>query len=168
MVMLMPIVIVGIVAGAAALAILVLRSNGAVVFLSLCAGSLLVTKLGYDATNAARMLTRNEVITNNGVQLAVLLVPAVLAALFTRKVMSSSRFVLNIVPAVATGALAALLSVPLLPGHLQESITTAEQWNTLLRYQSAVLIVGIVACLIALWLMAPKHRNDHDKKHKKH
>jgi len=164
----MPIAIVGIAAAVAILALLVLRSNGPVVFLSLCAGSLLVTKLGYDATNAARMLTRNEVITNNGVQLAVLLVPAILAALFTRKVMSSSRFVLNVVPAVAAGALAALLSVPLLPGNIQTSITTAEQWNTLLRYQSAVLIVGIVACLIALLMMAPKHHKDHDKKHKKH
>lgn len=145
--------------------ILVLRSNGPVIFLSLCVGAVLVRFVGSDAGLLGSALGNNAKAASSYSQLGLLLVPPVLSLFFLRHSIRGTKIVFNILPAIAVGLVGVLLAVPLLPGGVQHNMTGSNGWSLLVHQQEIVVIASSLVCLIVLWL-AP-HR-DTDKKHHKH
>ncbi len=145
--------------------LLMLRVNAALVFLSLCLGSVLVQFIAPDANNMLNLFAphgQNANFGNNSIRLFLLLMPVVLTTLFlVRTVKGKTKAVMNIFPALGVGLLTALLTVPLLSSGVQQEITSSSIWTEVERLQ--VLIVGISAlvCLFFLWLQRPKSGGRH-------
>lgn len=144
--------------------ILLLRTNAAVVFLSLCAGALLVQFAGNEAGLVGSALGNNSDVLNQYFKLALLLLPVVLSAIFLRKTMSGPKGVLNIVPALAVGIVGVLLAVPLLPEAPQNTITALNGWTMLEQSKEFVVVLGALASLMVLWLTHPRHHGRHKRR----
>lgn len=159
-----PVVILGIIAAVPLVLILILRSNAAVVFFSLCAGSVLVSFVGSDASDA---INKSISGANSGsfAKIALLLLPALLSLWFLRKSISPSKLIINTIAAVGAGVSAAVLLVPLLPGGVQFNIEQSQVWRQTSAYQGAVLAATTATAIISLWLT---NRHKDDSKHKKH
>jgi hypothetical protein len=145
--------------------ILLLRSNGAIVFLSLCAGALLVRFVGNEASLVGSAVGNNSSTVSQYFQLSLLLLPVVLSTIFMRKTMTGPKMLFNIPAALAVGAVGVLLAVPLLPAGPQATITGLNGWTLLQRSKEIVVIAGVVASLVVLWITTPRNQEAH-KKHK--
>src|ERR1700744_797814 len=90
-----------------------LRVNGAIAFMSLCLGSVLVTYTSSDVDGVFGSFSssKNTLTTNQWVQLGLLIVPLILTILFTRGSVKGTKKITNILPALAAGLLTALLVV---------------------------------------------------------
>lgn len=140
------------------------RANAAIVFFALCGGSVLERYVSDSAALVAdSVVTRSN--TDSFVHLGLLALPALLTILLLRKSISSSKTVVNVLPAVAVGLTAALLAVPLLPGGLQANVMNAEVWKQLNNYADFILAAGTGVALVALALTY-KMPKDHRRKHK--
>lgn len=151
------------------LLLLILQTHAAIVFLSLCAGSVLISYIGNDAENAASVFSLGT--SNNSdyiIRIAILLVPVVLSALALRGTMKGPRLVMNLLPAITVGLLTVLLVVPLLPPGVEGAINQTKNWAQLVNYQDMVVFVGAVSSLIILWLSHRSSNHEHGGKHKKH
>jgi hypothetical protein len=159
-----PIVLLGIIAAVPLLLILFLRSNAAVVFFSLCAGFVLVTFVGGDASDA---IGKSVSGANSGsfARIALLLLPAVLSLWFLRKSVSPTKLLINTIAAVGASLAVVLLLVPLLPGGVRFNIEQSQIWQQTDSYQGAVLGATTAIAIISLWLT---NRHKDDGKHKKH
>lgn len=149
--------------------IVALRVNAAIAFMSLCLGSVLVTYTTSDAVSIASGLSSHP---GGGitrwVSLVLLIIPFILATLFTRKnVKGGARHVLNFIPALATGVLLALLVTPLLGGALQDQVQQQELWRTLDNLQTAILLGGAFFSLLFI-LVTHRHHHEAEGKHAKH
>lgn len=152
--------------------LIVLRVNAALVFLSLCLGSVLTTFLGPDVNDLFGLMSSHTskglTVSQTTGQLALLAIPVIITILFMIKsVPRGLKLALNLFPAIGVGLLAALLVVPLLPPTLSSHIMSSSSWQQ--AQQARDLIVGASAllCLFALLSLRPKH--NHDEKHgKKH
>src|SRR5579885_508244 len=123
-------ILLGLLAGVPILFMLLLRTNAAVVFLALCTGSVLTKYVSQDALNIAHsIVSSNGEVIDSAVKIGLLLLPALLTALFMRKSASGGKAILNILPAAVTGVLTALLVVPLLPLAAQSNLTTTSTWS---------------------------------------
>lgn len=143
--------------------LLALRTHAAIVFLSLCAGSILLKYIGDDAVLSLSFLWSGEV-AESVIRLGVLLIPVLLSAIFLRRSMSGPKFIVNILPAVVVGVVGALLAVPLLPNATQGNLTGSQAWQTLEQAQELIVGAGILVSLAGLWIA---HRSTHDKGHHK-
>lgn len=154
------------------LIIVLLRVNGAVAFMSLCLGSVLVTYTSSDVdTVFTSFANKKDVLaTNQWVQLALLVAPFLLTILFTRgHVRGGFKNILNVLPALATGLLCALLVVPLLSAGLQRQIHHLNEWHQLSNAQTGVILAGAVFSLVfLLFTHRPRHGEEDKKKHGKH
>ncbi len=159
-----PVVILGIIAVVPLLLILFLRSNAAVVFFSLCAGSVLVTFVGGDASDAVNR-SISGANSGNFAKIALLLLPALLSLWFLRKSVSPSKLLINTIAAVGAGLSAVVLLVPLLPGGVRYNIEQSQIWRQTNNYQGALLGATTVIAIVSLWLT---NRHKDDGKHKKH
>lgn len=142
-----------------------LRVNAAFVFLSLCLGSVLVRFAGDDAASIVSGASTSAYATSSTIQLALLIAPAFLTIIFMMGTVSDKKKILNILPAVVTGLLLALLAVPLLSPGLSSNITQLSAWQQVMQVQSGVIAISTLVCLVFLWASRPKH-DKHDKKHK--
>jgi hypothetical protein len=151
------------------LAILLLRVNGAIAFMSLCLGSVLVTYTSSDVTGVLGGFSASKNLsTNQWAQVALLVVPFLLTVLFTRGSVKGMKSITNILPAAATGLLCALLVVPLLPEALQAQINSQTVWHQLNNAQTAVILGGALFSLMFLLLThRRKHEEEGKKKHHK-
>lgn len=141
------------------------RVNGAIAFMSLCLGSVLVTYTSSDVDTVFTSFTnRHALVTNQWVQLALLVIPFVLTILFTSGSVKGGKTVTNMLPALATGLLFALLTVPLLPADLQRNIHSTEAWHQLDDLQTAVILGGALFSLVFLLFT---HRAKQEDGHKK-
>jgi hypothetical protein len=157
-----PLIILGLIAAVPVVFILLLRSNAAIVFLSLCAGSVLATY----ASNDALSVVSGKVAQNNLpslVQIGLLVVPAILSLLMLRKSVSPAKLPLNAITAVAAGVLVVILVVPLLPGGVQANILQSSIWSQTAKYHSWAIAGGTFITLVSLWLTKP-HKEGHRKK----
>lgn len=152
--------------GLPVLAILLLRTHGAIVFLSLCAGSLLVHYVGNDAALVGSAISNNASISNQYAQMALLLIPVILSAIILRGSMKGGKMIFNIIPAVAVGLVSVLLVVPLLPYGAQNAVTGTRGWDLLSHSQEVVVTASVLASLIVLWFSP--YSSHHSKKHHKH
>lgn len=146
-----------------ALAVISLRVNGAIAFMSLCLGSVLVTYAGGDVSSVALSFapSNNTLTLGEWVRLVLLLVPFVLTVLFTHGSIKGNKKFTNVLPALATGMLCALLVVPLLAANVQRQIMDQELWRQLDNLQTAVLLGGAVFSLLFL-LFTHRTRGGHD------
>jgi uncharacterized membrane protein len=146
-----------------AVIVIVLRSDAAVVFLSLCAGSLLVHYAGNDAGLVGSAIGNNSAVTGQYFQLGLLLVPTALSAVMLKKSMRGGKVVLNVLPAIAVGLVGVLLAVPLLPNGISDAITKTSGWSMLHGNQELVVAASVLVSLVSLWVAhlgsgkKPKH-----------
>lgn len=135
---------------------LLLRTNSAIVFFSLCAGSLLATQLGGEVSLIGASVIKNGEVSNSVAYISLILLPAIFSALFMRK---TANFALNLIPSIAVSGIAVLMVVPLLPQDIRASIIKDDTWELLNSFQPLILSVGVVASIVSLWLSKPKTRN---------
>lgn len=157
-----PAVLLALVIALPALLIVLLRSDAAVVLLSLCAGELLVKYIGSDATNVVAQAAHRDV--SGWAYIGLLLLPAFLSIFALRKSVSSVRLPLNLITGIAVGLVAVLLVVPLLPTSLNIQLTDNFLWDKLQQYQTGIISGSITMALVALWLGGHKigsHRKHH-------
>lgn len=158
-----PLIILALIVGLPVLLTFLLRANASIVFLALCAGSVLAQFVSGDSSSFFNsVIPANGTINYSIVQLSLLFAPAFFTIIFMRKTVKGPKAMVNIVPAVATGVVGALLAVPLLPGGVQHNIVTTNLWQSIEQYQSVVVSVSVVISLFTLWFTKPKH----DKKGK--
>jgi hypothetical protein len=132
----------------------VLRVNAAIVFLSLCLGSVLVKFVGDDANSFIGLFTNSSGYT---LSVILLLLPAAFTTIvMIRTVKGGVRLVLNLLPAAAAGVVGLLLFVPLVSPGLRGSMTAAPMWHDIERAQSLVVGVSTLVSLCFLAVQRPK------------
>lgn len=152
--------------------LMVLRINAALVFLSLCLGNVLVQFVASDASSwlttfSSSHTTTIVTTTNSNIKIGLLLLPALLTAIFMiRTVQDSARLALNLLPAAGVGLLGALLVVPLLTPDLSHNIIASSLWWNAQQAENLIVGGSAVVCLIVLWMQRPKA--GHSKLHRKH
>jgi len=153
-----PLVTIALLVGAPVVLIFLLRANAAMVFLALCAGSVLTQFISSDATNILRsFIPASGTVNFSIIQLSLLYAPAFFTVLFMRKGVAGAKTLINLIPAAATGAVGALLAVPFLPGGVSHNITSSSVWSSLEQYQSVIVAVAVLISLFSLWFSKPKH-----------
>lgn len=150
-------------------AIVWLRVNGAIAFMSLCLGSVLVTYTSSDTTDLLTSFSakNNNLTTNQWVQLALLVLPFILTILFTRGSVKGGKKVTNFLPALSSGLLFALLVVPLLGADIQRHIHKLDVWTQLSNMQTGVILAGAIFSLVFL-LFTHRHKGHEEEGKKKH
>jgi len=151
------------------LAILLLRVNGAIAFMGLCLGSVMVTYVSSDVNGILTSFSasKNTLTTSQWAQMGLLVIPFLLTILFTRGNVHGSKRFTNFLPALATGLLFTLLTVPLLAANVQRHIHKLSVWHQLDSLQTAVILGGAVFSLAFLLLTHRKSHGD-EAKHGKH
>jgi hypothetical protein len=157
-------ILLAAIAGVPVLVALVFRVSAVFLFLSLAAGSLLVTYVGDDASLALGTLVRGQN-TNLIAQFGLLLLPVALTLLLLRKTMPRSRLLLHVPVLVVTGLALAALALPFLDAAAQEKIFANEYGNMLRESQDVAVGAAAILALLLMWLTG---RHKEDKKHKKH
>ncbi len=158
-----PALILGLSIALPAVLIVMLRSDAAVILLSLCAGSVLVQFIGSETDSFVNQASNT--LTGWG-YVGLLLVPAVLSLVALRKSVSSIKLPINVLTSVAAAVTGVLLITPLLPGDLSNNLTGNFLWDKLYQYQSGLISGSIAIALVSLWLSG--HGGFHLKrKHKK-
>jgi hypothetical protein len=153
--------------------LMLLRINAALVFLSLCLGSVLVQFVAPDANEFLQLFSahvpKNVDTGNDNIKIFLLLLPVVLTAIFMiRTVRGKGKLLLNIFPAAGVGMLGGLLLVPLLPAGLSHDIVNSNLWNEAQKAQDLIVGMSSLICLFVLWLQRPKTGSeDKHGKHKK-
>ena len=161
----MPLVILGILIGLPLVLSFVLRVNAGVIFLALCTGSVISEFVSGDASQLFNSIfPHSGNISNSVIELVLLLLPAALTIVFMRRSMTGAKTLVNILPAVASGLLTALLAVPLLSPGTRYNIMGTQAWSILTQYQSLIIGAGAFVSLLVLWSTKPKH--DKKGKHK--
>jgi membrane protease YdiL (CAAX protease family) len=150
------------------LMILSLRVNGAIAFMGLCVGSTLIsyTSSDVDAVFTSFSAKDNELNTNQWVQLGLLVVPFLLTILFTKGSLHGHKRFTNLLPALASGLLFALLVIPLLPSGVQHQIQHQNAWRQLSNAQTAVVLGGAAFSLVFLLFTHRTRGIPEPKKHK--
>ncbi len=127
-----------------------LKSNAALSFLALCAGFVVICFAGADLKNLTGQL--NFKINSSTVNLIVLSVPLVLTLLLTRRTFSGGAArIFHLAVALCTGALLALLAVPLLGGSIRANFAHSNLWSDLRNIQSPAIGAGVFLSLIMVW-----------------
>lgn len=158
--------VLGLLTGVPILLMLVLRVNASVAFLSLAAGGLLADFFAPDTIDLAETLFKSTSPTvYSSLRIVFLLLPMLLTILFLRKSISGSKFLFNLVPTVLTGAVVALLAVPLLPDGLKNNIYGTESWTKLVQVQGIVIGVAVITSMLMLWTTMRPPRDKRKKKH---
>lgn len=161
-----PIVILGLLVGLPLVLAFVLRVNAGILFLALCAGSVLSEFVASDIIQIVNsFFPKSGNLTDSIVNLTLILLPAALTILFMRRSMSGTKTIINIVPAAAAGLLTALLVVPVLPGGVQHNVTTNQIWTLFQQFQSLIIGAGATVSLLVLWSTKPGR--DKGKRHGK-
>ncbi|MGB4800086.1 MAG: hypothetical protein WBP03_01040 [Candidatus Saccharimonadales bacterium] len=149
-----------------ALAVAVLRSSGAMVFLSVCLGSVLATFVAGDASSILSSATPDSGATAmQWAQLGLLVIPVIATVVLTRKKAKGSKLVLGIITALAAGVLLALLAAPYMTEDMRSALTDNELWHQIENLQTAVVIGGAVLVLGNLFMTRYKPEPK-EKKHK--
>ena len=157
-------ILLAVIAGLPVLLALFLRVSSVFLFLSVAAGSLLVTYVGDDAGLALTMIIRGQNTTLIA-QFGLQLLPVVISLLFLRKTLPKSKVLLHLPAIVATGLALAALLLPYLDSKVQQQIY-ANYYGNILRESQDVVVAG--AALLVLMIMWTTYRHKDDKKSKKH
>lgn len=144
--------------------LVLLRTSASIVFLSLCAGALLVAFVGDEAGLVGSMVGNNSLVVSQYFKVALLLLPAVLSAIILTRSMRGPKGIINVLPAIAVGLVGVLLAVPLLPDTPQHAISNVSGWALLNDYKQLVVIASVLVSLIVLWFARPGGHKKHHRK----
>ncbi|HZM64500.1 MAG TPA: hypothetical protein VFB59_05180 [Candidatus Saccharimonadales bacterium] len=149
------------------LALVLLRINAALVFLSLCLGAVLVQYVAGEANSLITLFSKQEgTLSASGIQLTLLLAPAIVTCIVSvLSVHGKLKTMLNILPALASSALGMLLVIPLLPSGLRFELETEQVWQVLVKSQALVVGAGALVSLTFLWMQRGSFKH-HDKRKK--
>ena len=140
-----------------------LKSNAALAFLTLCASFVLITFASADIEDLSHNL--NLQLTGSTLNLILLAVPLILTLLLTRKAFSGRlKSILQWAAALTTGALLALLAIPLLDASLRNNFAGSWGWNNLQKIQTPIIAAGVILSFLLIWFSKHPHAA---KKHKK-
>lgn len=156
-------IIIGALIALIAVILLILRTNSGVVFFSICAGSVLVAQISSEASLISSTVIKNDNLNKSLVSISLIILPAVLSAIFMRGTVGASKLLLNLLPSIAAGSLSAILIIPLLPATVSSQILVSDIWGKLQHYQPIILVVGVISSIVMLWITQRS-----GKKHKKH
>lgn len=155
-------IILGIVLGLPLLLGIIFRVNSSYLFFSMLAGELLARYFSDDTELVTRLVTRQESVLVYS-ELALLLVPVILTAVFLRKTLSKGKLLLYIIPFLITGFVLAAFALPLLPEALQQEVRSVHAGQRLLEGSEAIVGAVVFIQLVTLWVMNRSH--EHGKKH---
>ena len=164
--MITPLVLITAIVAVPILLLIVLRINAAIVFLSLCLGSVLVQFVGKDTSSFVNLFSASKLVMEYGSSIFLLLLPVV----FTMIVMIGTvrgkfRIFLNVLPAVAVGVVGLMLAEPYFMPGLRGAVTGTSAWHQLQKVDVLVVTASTIVSLFFLWLQRPK-RSGHDDGHK--
>ncbi len=145
--------------------LLLLRTNSAVVFFSICAGSVLSLQLASEASLISSTVIKNGDVNLAVVSIGLLILPALLSMFILRGSISAGKLAFNLLPSLATGGLLILLVVPLLPSSVSGQILASSAWDKLLQFQPIILVVGVITSIMLLFFTQNHKKNS--KKFKK-
>jgi hypothetical protein len=147
------------------LLLMLLRVNAALVFLSTCLGAVLLQYVGGETNDFFHAFMPK--VDPSDIKLGLVLLPVVLTSVFMIKTVKGNKIVFNLLPAIGTGLLLALLLVPLLPSGVDKNIVHSQTWHQLQNAQALIVGVSALLCLFFLWLQRPKagHEEKRGKKH---
>ena len=165
-----PLVLIAAMVAVPALLLIILRINAAIVFLSLCLGSVLVEFVGKDTSSFLNLFSTNKLVMHFGASLVLLLLPVIFTMIIMiATVRGKFRVVMNILPAVAVGVVGLLLAEPYFTPGLQWTISNTMAWVELQKVQTLVVGVSSILSLLFLWLQRPKKSSKEEGgKHGKH
>ncbi len=147
-----PLIVIGALTVVPAVLILVFRINAALVFLALCAGSVVNEFLGSDFLQFFNsFFPTSSTGVHSAATIGFLVLPAVLTMIFMRKSVGASKFLLNLIPALLSGVLLTLLVVPLLADGTAYTIMSSDAWNTLQQFQGVTVGAAALASFLILW-----------------
>jgi hypothetical protein len=151
-----PLIVIGLLSLIPVALIILMRVNAAMVFLSLCVGSITAQYLGDDTDRIFNsFLPNSSVAIQAAVRIGLFLLPALLTIIFLRRSVHGHKYIFNVLPAVLTGAVTAILVVPLLPDGTKYAITTSSLWTSTQQFQSTIVGAAVLICLLQLWTTHP-------------
>jgi hypothetical protein len=145
----------------------VLRINAALVFLSLCLGTVLVTYVAGEANSLVTLFSEQAgTVSSSSIQLALLFAPALVTCIVTIfSIHGQLKILFNILPALAASSLALLVAVPLLPFGLRYELEQQAVWEQLTQAQALIVSSGALVSLVFLWTQRRAFKH-HDKRRK--
>lgn len=147
-----PLIVMAIIAVVPFALICIFRAKAALVFMALCAGSVLTTFVSKTGLDLFQAFARSySATTQSVVQISLLLLPAVLTILFLRATVSGTSFILNLLPAALTSIMTLYLVVPLLPPGTSNAVTGTSLWGQLVQYQAVIVGSAVVVSVLQLW-----------------
>ncbi len=144
--------------------LLFLRTNTAVSYLALCAGSVLLLSSGENLGLVATSLTSGLGIASIVAKLILLFAPLVVCSFLLRGQISKGLLLFSLIPAICIACLGTVLAVPVLSGGLEESIRATETWNLLVQYQETFTGVGLIASIVMISMTIRRPHDKHGKK----
>lgn len=143
------------------------RVNAALVFLSLCLGTVLVQYVAGEANSLISLFSEQAgSVSASTIQLALLFAPAGVTCVVTIfSVHGKMKGLYNMLPAVATSAFAILLVVPLLPFGLRFALEEQTIWRTMTQAQAFIVGAGALVSLAFLWTQRRSFKH-HDRRSK--
>ena len=144
-----------------------LRTHTAIVFLALCAGSVLVEATGADLGLVASSLSSGLAVSTDVVRIITLLAPSIVCAVFLKGYLSRAKSFFAMKPGIATAMLGASLVVPLLSENAQSAAGKTDTWAMLGQYQAFVVALGLVISIfmIVTTVKKPQGKDVHKKGH---
>jgi hypothetical protein len=142
----------------------ILRTNTAIAFFALCAGSVLLTSTGDNASLVASSLTSGIDTSTNVVKVILLLTPLAVCIVMLKKHISSALLPLALIPAICTALLGGIFVTPLLSDGTEGAVVQTKSWEVLMQYQELIVVIGLVTSIVIVGLTIKK---PHNAKHKK-
>lgn len=143
---------------------MLIRTNTAVVFLAVCAGSVLLSAAGKDTDLLAHSVGTGVQVSSSTVQAIVVLLPGVITAIVLRKRITRSKMLFALLPAICASVVALALVYPFLSSSFQTTLAASQGWSLLAQYYELIVVVGIFSSLLAIAVTIPKRSADGTKK----
>jgi hypothetical protein len=139
-----------------------LRSNGALVYLSVCAGYVAAALASNEL--ATTLSSSNFKLRNTDIALLLMFIPMALTIFLTsRAVSGQAKIIMHTVAAGLAGALFILSGTAFLNISLHLNLSETQTWPLLSSGQSLIAGLGSIYCLVIIWFFSKRS----DKKHKK-
>ena len=160
-----PLILMALITAFPIILMILLKTRAALVFMTLCAGSVLATFASKATLDLVQSFYSNYSFTAESVVLiALLILPALLTIIFLRRTVTGATFMLNLLPTILTGVVTLLLVVPLLPPGVRYSIFRTDIWTQLVQYQGVIVGAAVFISCLQLWTSSTGLK--HKKKHK--
>lgn len=157
-----PLILLGLIAGVPVVLALLLRVSAVFLFLSILVGDVIVKYLSDDVILVLSGFVKGErlpMVT----QLCLLFLPPVLVCIGLRKSLPRSKMLLHVLPLTFTGLGLAVLALPLLTSGTQAAIFGTSVGRLLRNSQDLIMSGAGVLVLMLAW---HSYKHKPDKKHK--